>query len=189
MGPPQFTFLTSNHLSPFTPNKIHYKHTKTMANPNLSLAIVLVCGLTMAHVCLAIIPDWQLTYLVPQNALRLELGLAPLIWNDTVALAARAYAKKRALDCALEHSRNPLYGENIATSPGVVPAARGVDSWVRERNSYDVKSDQCKRMCGHYKQIVWRKTTSMGCATEHCVNGGTFIVCNYYPPGNYRNQR
>jgi hypothetical protein len=45
---------------------------------------------------------------------------------------------------------------------------------------------------GHYSQIVWKSTTSVGCATQYCPNGlantGTgvspyFTVCNYSPPG------
>lgn len=47
---------------------------------------------------------------------------------------------------------------------------------------------------GHFSQIVWKETTKIGCATQHCPNGlgntGStvspyFTVCNYSPPGNY----
>ena len=47
---------------------------------------------------------------------------------------------------------------------------------------------------GHFSQIVWKGTKSVGCATQHCTNGlgnvGSnvapyFTVCNYGPPGNY----
>ena len=45
---------------------------------------------------------------------------------------------------------------------------------------------------GHFSQIVWRETTSVGCYTQHCPNGlgntGSsvspyFTVCNYKPSG------
>lgn len=42
---------------------------------------------------------------------------------------------------------------------------------------------------GHFSQIVWASTTSVGCATGYCANlqGATytnyFTICNYYPPG------
>lgn len=45
---------------------------------------------------------------------------------------------------------------------------------------------------GHYSQLVWRDTTSVGCATTYCpqglANAGRnippyFTVCNYYPSG------
>lgn len=47
---------------------------------------------------------------------------------------------------------------------------------------------------GHFSQIVWKDTKTVGCATVHCPNGlantGStvspyFTVCNYGPPGNY----
>jgi Cysteine-rich secretory protein family len=45
---------------------------------------------------------------------------------------------------------------------------------------------------GHFSQIVWQSTTSVGCATVNCPNGLAntgagvapwFTVCNYSPPG------
>ena len=50
---------------------------------------------------------------------------------------------------------------------------------------------------GHFSQILWRDTTSVGCATYDCsgVAGGLqntgagvrplFTVCNYFPPGEF----
>lgn len=44
---------------------------------------------------------------------------------------------------------------------------------------------------GHFSQIVWKDSKTVGCATYHCDNlenadGGSsdYTVCNYYPPGN-----
>lgn len=50
---------------------------------------------------------------------------------------------------------------------------------------------------GHFSQILWRDTISVGCFTADCSatglantgNSGVrplFTVCNYYPPGEYR---
>ena len=45
---------------------------------------------------------------------------------------------------------------------------------------------------GHMTQIVWKSTTSVGCATQYCPQGLVknipgaapyFTVCNYSPPG------
>jgi hypothetical protein len=46
---------------------------------------------------------------------------------------------------------------------------------------------------GHFSQIVWQGTTSVGCATVVCPtlgNAGSdealpFTVCNYGPPGKF----
>jgi pathogenesis-related protein 1 len=42
-------------------------------------------------------------------------------------------------------------------------------------------------VCGHYTQIVWRDTTSVGCAAQSCPQGEIW-VCDYSPPGNYVGQ-
>lgn len=50
---------------------------------------------------------------------------------------------------------------------------------------------------GHFSQIVWADTTSIGCYTAYCPNGLAntganvspyFTVCNYHPPGNFGGQ-
>ncbi|XP_021776106.1 pathogenesis-related protein 1-like [Chenopodium quinoa] len=161
-----------------------------MASLNLSLAIVLVSGLTMANICWATsVFDWKLQYLVPTNVARLAALQPPLVWNETLAAFARSYAKERAVDCKLQHSNSPIYGENIAMSPGELSPTEAVDLWAGEKPNYDYGSNNCKEMCGHYTQIVWKDTQSVGCAKEKCQNGGTFITCNYYPPGNVIGQR
>jgi len=47
---------------------------------------------------------------------------------------------------------------------------------------------------GHYSQMVWKNTQSVGCAVVQCPNGlantGTGVspwmtVCNYSPPGEF----
>lgn len=45
--------------------------------------------------------------------------------------------------------------------------------------------------CGHYTQVVWRKTSELGCGYATCKRDGflvEFWACNYSPPGNVRGQ-
>lgn len=41
---------------------------------------------------------------------------------------------------------------------------------------------------GHFTQLVWRETRSVGCGWTDCSgkngNDGILLVCNYYPAGN-----
>jgi hypothetical protein len=63
-----------------------------------------------------------------------------------------------------------------------------VDAWALERKSYNYKDPSFSEKTGHFTQVVWKATTSVGCGRKAC-NGtgnvsGWYIVCEYYPPGN-----
>lgn len=137
--------------------------------------------------------DLRPQFLYPQNAARAATGLPPLRWDEGVASYARSYAESRRGDCALVHSSGP-YGENLfwgSGGDGGWTPAQAVGAWLAERPRYDYWSNRCSGgMCGHYTQIVWRGSTRVGCAMVNCYNGrGTFITCNYDPPGNYVGMR
>jgi hypothetical protein len=84
------------------------------------------------------------------------------------------------------------------------PAA--VQAWIAEKQYYHRELDNgygsqnqppgCtpppqSPYCGHFTQVVWSRTRLVGCgkATATPEKGGrTYIVCNYYPAGNYANQ-
>ncbi|CAN8276180.1 unnamed protein product [Cochlearia groenlandica] len=124
------------------------------------------------------------------NIARAAVGVAPLVWDETVANYARAYASQRQADCALEHSQGGPYGENLAKSTGELSGVAAVNMWVDEQVDYDYSSNTCVegKMCGHYTQVVWRNSERVGCAKVICNDGGTFITCNYDPRGNYIGQ-
>ncbi|KAL9321319.1 hypothetical protein ACSQ67_013158 [Phaseolus vulgaris] len=130
-------------------------------------------------------------YLYGHNDARSEVGVENIVWNNTVAAFAQDYANQRK-DCQLIHSGGGgMYGENIAMSTGEMSAAEAVKMWVDEKQYYDYDSNSCAagQQCGHYTQVVWRKSVQLGCAKVRCNNGGTFITCNYSPPGNFLGER
>ncbi|KAB2636099.1 pathogenesis-related leaf protein 4-like [Pyrus ussuriensis x Pyrus communis] len=100
------------------------------------------------------------------------------------------YANSRISDCNLVHSVRP-YSENIAKGTGDLSGTAAVNLFVSEKADYNYNSNTCAagKMCGHYTQVVWRSSTRLGCAKVRCNNEGTFIGCNYDPPGNYAGQR
>jgi len=41
---------------------------------------------------------------------------------------------------------------------------------------------------GHFTQVVWKGSTELGIGKASGRNGGTFVVANYNPPGNFGGQ-
>ncbi|XVF00654.1 hypothetical protein REPUB_Repub04eG0019700 [Reevesia pubescens] len=125
-------------------------------------------------------------YLNAHNTARAAVGVGPMTWDNTVATYAQNYANKRIGDCNLVHSGG-RYGENLAWSSADLSGTNAVRMWVNEKADYNYNSNTCAqgKVCGHYTQVVWRNSVRLGCAKVRCTNGGTFIGCNYDPPGNY----
>jgi Cysteine-rich secretory protein family len=61
--------------------------------------------------------------------------------------------------------------------------------WVDEKKNYHGEPGDFNGV-GHYTQMVWRNTTSVGCGTG---SGSklpySILVCRYYPPGNIFGQK
>lgn len=124
------------------------------------------------------------------NEIRAAVGVAPLVWNETVAAYAQNFANKlaRAGKCAytdMRHSGGP-YGENIAAG-WVQPKDQmsgpiATKYWLTEKPNYDHETNKCKDVCGHYTQIVANQSFSLGCGSYRCHdNELIWIVCDYYP--------
>jgi uncharacterized protein YkwD len=138
-------------------------------------------------------------FLDAHNQARATVSPAPSVtlptmrWSEPLA----KHAKKVAGQCRFEHS-NSDYGENLAARTGSGEPAEYVADWVAEVEHYNAATNRCKpgEVCGHYTQVVWRKSTELGCAIQVCDRGSPFgsgewtmTVCNYAPAGNYTGQR
>ena len=95
------------------------------------------------------------------------------------------------------------YGQNIGAgaSPDGVPALITNEMYNNEIGFFPLPYGQSQPSMsnfdswGHFSQIVWQSTTSVGCATVDCsarglANTGSgvspwFTVCNYKPAGTY----
>ena len=138
--------------------------------------------------------------------------LPDLVWDPEIAALAQEWADTLAEDCSFHHSMRQGYGENLATfgassasGPGQT-GAYAVDLWYSEidcytygtiRGSSNMGTEECTSECdssggcGHYTQVVWRKSLRVGCGVSSCARDGFYwdtYVCNYDPPGNYQGQ-
>lgn len=121
------------------------------------------------------------------NFFRSEHNATAATWNATIAAFAAAYLENDT-DCTFAHSGGP-YGENIAI--GCSDAASCVDAWGNERGEYDFSSPAFTETTGHFTQLVWKDSTTVGCGRRLCTgssssekNTGWFLVCEYWPRGN-----
>lgn len=122
----------------------------------------------------------------------------PIEWSQELASYAQKWADHLAkTGCQFQHRPNAgvwkqIYGENIfwggGSGYGTIDAAK---MWYAEKKKYAGGKLTAANWykSGHYTQMVWRKTTQMGCGVARCPNGAVIVVGNYNPAGNYRSEK
>ena len=123
------------------------------------------------------------------NAVRARLKIPPLTWSDKLADRAQQWADHLLSTKQFAHRRDSPYGENLFAIVGA-PASpsRVVGDWAAESKDYDYASNKCRKVCGHYTQIVWASTKAVGCAVARDSRREVW-VCDYDPPGNWIGHR
>ncbi|MCX7365754.1 MAG: CAP family protein [Alphaproteobacteria bacterium] len=120
------------------------------------------------------------------NTYRAKHGAPALKWNATIAAVAQQWAETNARESKMYHRPNNKYGENIYwMSGGKVTGAMAVNAWYGEVSQYNYSKPGFSGATGHFTQVVWKGTTEVGCGQARDARGGTYVVCNYNPPGNY----
>lgn len=148
-------------------------------------------------------PAQQEELLTRHNHWREAVGVPPLAWSEELAAFAREWADELASrGCRMQHRPKTgrfaqKYGENLSwASPtswsdgrievqSIGPSSV-VDDWDSEKVDYDYESNTCAagQVCGHYTQVVWAESRTLGCAMAICDDKGQVWVCNYAPAGN-----
>lgn len=108
----------------------------------------------------------------------------PLAWSESLAAEAQRWADHLAANgCQLEHSESS-HGENLAAgTTGTLSPEDVVEMWYAEREAYSYADGGFSMDTGHFTQLVWASTTSLGCGMASCGDLDVW-VCNYDPPGN-----
>lgn len=81
------------------------------------------------------------------------------------------------------------YGQNIASGDTDLDGSIGM--WYNETVNFDYYGDQNPGGTfdgyGHFTQMIWAYSTSLGCATLDCGSSasasGNYTVCNYFQGG------
>lgn len=155
--------------------------------------------------------DFPEDVLHSHNVVRERAGVEPLEWSSQLHEMAETRVLKLANEgCFIEHSptSDRMYeagfeyiGENLYKVINMKPTGVDiVDAWYAEIEdyTYGLVGDACvKEAChgraappctlGHFTQVMWAKSTHVGCARAECPDQAkrTFIaVCNYGPGGN-----
>lgn len=137
--------------------------------------------------------------LAAHNEARRAVGVAPLRWDPALAAAAATYGPGlAALGGRLQHSpraSRPGQAENLwMGSRGAYTPEQMVAYWVDERNQFRagifpaVSTTGNWADVGHYTQMIWPSTTTVGCAI-HRAASFDYLICRYTPRGNADGQR
>lgn len=137
--------------------------------------------------------DLPARILAMHNRERAAVGAAPLAWDPALAAAAASYGPTLAGLGRLVHSprdTRPGQRENLAMgSAGYYGPEALVGFWIDEKRHFspgtfpNVSRTGYWKDVAHYTQMIWKGTTSVGCAM-HVAGGRNYLICRYSPPGN-----
>lgn len=117
------------------------------------------------------------------NKYRCLHGVPPMTWSDEIARNAQAWATSTQGQMQHSPASSRRYeggfeslGENLAGTT----TASAVDMWYSEiQHSQNGLVDSFSNSTGHYTQVVWKSSTSLGCGIYNQL-----LVCQYGPAGN-----
>lgn len=147
---------------------------------------------------------YQAEVLQCHNVHRSNHSAPALTWSPSLA----STAQKIASTCNYGHSMNidgGGYGQNIAAGVGPGNIAKIISDMFYNHelpafgDQYGVANPTGFEKWGHFSQVVWKKTSEVGCHTCDCSKKGGlknvggnvapwFTVCNYKSPGNVAGQ-
>ncbi|GAA97401.1 uncharacterized protein L969DRAFT_94457 [Mixia osmundae IAM 14324] len=113
------------------------------------------------------------------NDFRAKHEAGPLTWDQNLADACASWITS----CSYSHSPQAeagQYGENIAWGQGFQTLPL-MNLWEREGAPPGVLN--------HYTAMVWKATTTLGCAQQVCPDSYNYLCCHYGPQaGNIEGQ-
>jgi hypothetical protein len=140
--------------------------------------------------------DWANSILAVHNSERAAVGVPPLVWSNSLAASAQAWAEHIETTGISRHASYAqmgcVCGENIggfSWSDGPTAPGGGTSLWVAEKQNWHggVLTRGNWEPTGHYTQMVWRNTYWVGCGAAPPGPGVlpfSTLVCRYFQSGN-----
>ena len=133
--------------------------------------------------------------LTMHNGERAAMKVPALRWNDKLQADALEWAKHLAEIGTMQHAPTPNLhdpGENLWMGPiGVYSPESMIGLFIAEKRHFkpgnfpEVSSTGRWQDVGHYTQVIWPTTKEVGCALAKGQHY-EFLVCRYFPAGNWR---
>jgi len=131
--------------------------------------------------------------LAAHNAERARARVAPLAWDNSLGVAAAAYAQQMAFSGRFQHSNRkarPGTGENLwMGSRNSFSVETMVGAWASEKRWFvpgvfpnNSRTGNWEDV-GHYTQMIWPTTDRVGCAIASTARVD-YLVCRYAGKGN-----
>ncbi|TGO29693.1 hypothetical protein BPAE_0012g00480 [Botrytis paeoniae] len=134
--------------------------------------------------------QFKIQILNAQKCYRAAHGALPLFWNDTLADSSSNWVA----GCVWDLESTPGIGKSFVS---VIPTSVfGIVNYLRlERQFYNWSEPGPTNSTKQFTQMVWKSTTSVGCAWNNCPPGSSpdpatpgvslFLLFQYYPKGNH----
>ncbi len=143
--------------------------------------------------------DLDRRVLAAHNRERTSQGVPELQWDARLAASAKSWADHLGATGEFTHSADepgvPVEGENLwAGTPGYYSPESMVGLWAAEKRAFkpglfpmNSRTGDVEAV-GHYTQLMWRRSTAVGCALAH-GRAEDFLVCRYSTAGNVVGQQ
>jgi len=193
------TSLTSTSSSASTSSQSTSQTTAYSSSVQASSSTSSAASSSAAAAAPAMATNYQEAVVNHHNYHRSNHSASDLTWDAGLASTAATIAAS----CVYAHNVNTNgggYGQNIAAGVESANISAVISDlfYNGEVNFFnglygEANPDMTNfENWGHFSQIVWKSTTTVGCATQYCPGGlanvGSdvapyFTVCNYGPPG------
>lgn len=124
------------------------------------------------------------------NVYRSKHRANPISHDQTISTFSQSHADKLIATNKFEHSKNRLYGENLAFFGGnkndrVALIKKAIDNWYAEVKLYDFSNVAFKSGTGHFTQLCWNSSSKFGVGYSYNTSTKTAIISmNFDPAGN-----